>query len=182
MIPLATFRELYDYNYWARDQQLEACRALTPEQFTRPMGNSFPSVRDTLAHVLGAELVWCGRWRGRALQEIFGVGKALTLQEFIQQWPQQFSSVADLEARWQAAERDLREYLAGLSEDALSRPLTYVNFLGQTWSYPLWRTMLHLVNHGSYHRGQVTTLLRQLGAQPTPLDLLVGYDAAFRKQ
>jgi len=181
MIPLATFRELYDYNYWARDRQLEACAALTPEQFTRPLGSSFPSVRDTLAHLLGAEVVWCGRWRGLSLDEMFGVKTAPGLEAFIQRWPEQFTSVADLEARWRTAERDLREYLAGLSEAMLQQPLTYVNFLGQTWSYPLWRTMLHLVNHGSYHRGQVTTLLRQLGAQPPPLDLLVAYDVGLRK-
>ncbi len=49
MIPLETLRELYDYNYWARDRQLEPCRGLTAEQFQRPLGSSFTSLRDSLA-------------------------------------------------------------------------------------------------------------------------------------
>jgi uncharacterized damage-inducible protein DinB len=57
MVPLATLRELFAYNYWARDRQLEACAALTQEQFQRPLGNSFSSLRDTLAHLVGAEWV-----------------------------------------------------------------------------------------------------------------------------
>jgi uncharacterized damage-inducible protein DinB len=44
-------QELFEYNYWARDRQLEACASLTQEQFLRPMNNSFPSLRDTLAHL-----------------------------------------------------------------------------------------------------------------------------------
>ena len=66
MVPLATLRELFAYNYWARDRQLEACAALTQEQFQRPLGNSFSSLRDTLAHLVGAEWVWLERWRGRS--------------------------------------------------------------------------------------------------------------------
>jgi len=64
-ITLETLRELFDYNYWARDRQLEACAALSEEQFLRSMGNSFASVRDTLAHMIYAEWVWLERWSGR---------------------------------------------------------------------------------------------------------------------
>ena len=49
---LTALNEVFDYNYWARDRQLQACAGLTEEQFLRPLGNSFPSLRDTLAHLL----------------------------------------------------------------------------------------------------------------------------------
>jgi len=68
MIALEPLRELYDYNYWARDRQLEACSKLSEEQLLRPMGNSFPSLRDTLAHLLAAEWIWLERFRGRSPQ------------------------------------------------------------------------------------------------------------------
>jgi len=58
-------RTLYDYNAWANSRALEACSALTPEQFTRDLGSSFRSLRDTLAHIYGAEWVWLERWHGR---------------------------------------------------------------------------------------------------------------------
>ncbi len=162
MIPLATLRDLFDYNYWARDRHLQACAALTEEQFIRPMGSSFSSVRDTLAHLVGAEWIWCERWQGRAPRALPTAGE--------------FPTLGAVETRWRAVEHDVRAYLGGLREDALARPLTYVNIKGETWTYPLWQTLFHLVNHQTYHRGQVTTLLRQFGVKAVATDFLVSLD------
>src|SRR5438105_6423350 len=57
---------LFDYNSWANHRTLGAAEKLTPEQFTQPMGSSFTSVRDTLAHIYGAESVWLERFHGRS--------------------------------------------------------------------------------------------------------------------
>ena len=166
MISMAVFQELFDYNYWARDRQLEACAVLTPEEFIRPLGNSFPSLRDTLAHLLGAEWVWLERWNGRFPHAMLQAGE--------------FPTVASIEQRWGVVERSMRQYLAGLSEDFLARPLTYTNMKGENWTYPLWRMLFHLINHQTYHRGQVTTLLRQVGAEPRPIDFLIAHDVGFQ--
>jgi uncharacterized damage-inducible protein DinB len=166
MVPLETIRELFDYNYWARDRQLEACAALTEEQFLRPLGGSFSSLRDTLAHLAGVEWLWLERWQGRSPRA--------------QPPPEGFPTLAFTAERWRAVERDMREYLAGLTEEALRLPMTCVGTRGNTWTYPLWRMHVHLLNHQSYHRGQVTTLLRQLGATPARVDFLVAHDAGFR--
>ena len=58
-------RQLFAYDAWANRRSLGACAALTPEQFTQDLGSSFPSVRDTLAHIVGAQLVWLERFHGR---------------------------------------------------------------------------------------------------------------------
>ena len=58
-------RTLFAYDAWANRRSLEACATLTPEQFTRDLGSSFPSVRDTLAHLVGAQFVWLERFHGR---------------------------------------------------------------------------------------------------------------------
>lgn len=166
MIPLSALRELFDYNYWARDCQLQACAALTQDQFLRPMGASYSSLRDTLAHLVGAEWVWLERWLGRTPRALLPVDD--------------FPTLAKVEERWRTVERDMRAYLAQLNEEALSQPLTYINLKGQTWTYPLGRTLFHLTNHQSYHRGQVTTLLRQLGAQAPAIDFLVALDGGLR--
>lgn len=167
MIPLATIRELFDYNWWARDRQLEACRALAPEQFLRPLGSSFSSLRDTLAHLVLAEWIWLEGWRGHSA----------TPAERAEYAAEKFPTLAAVEERWRGIERGVREYLQGLDDAALARPLTYQNLKGETWSYPLWRTLLHVVNHQSYHRGQVTTLMRQLGVNAVPVDFLRYVDA-----
>lgn len=163
MISLEVLSELYNYNYWARDRQLEACLKLSDEQFLRPMGSSFGSLRDTLAHLLVVEWVWHERFRGRSPRSI-------------PEWLQELQSAGTIGERWKGVERDLRAYIAALSPEALTHPLSYVNPQGEPWTYPLWQALLHLVNHQTYHRGQVTMLLRQLGAEPAAVDFLVYFD------
>jgi uncharacterized damage-inducible protein DinB len=172
MIPLGTLRELLDYNYWARDRQLDACASLTEEQFLRPMGNSFSSVRDVLAHLIFAEWVWLERWLGRSP----------TLAERQQVAPDKLPTLASVRERWGIGEGKMRSYLTALDEQTLSRPLTYTNFRGQVCTYVLEQTIFHLANHQTYHRGQVTTLLRQLGAEAPATDYLVMQDERIRSQ
>jgi len=167
MISIEAMRELFDFNYWARDRQMETCAALTEEQLRRPMGGSFPSLRDTLAHLVAVEWLWLERWQGRS-------PKALPP-------PEEFPTLAAISVRWATVESNMREYLAGLAEEALLLPMTCTGTRGNVWTYPLWRMHMHLLNHQSYHRGQVTTLLRQLGAVPARIDFLLAYDAGIRK-
>lgn len=166
MIPLPVVRELFDYNYWARDRQLEACRGLTPQQFLRPLGSSFSSLRDTLAHLVAAEWVWLERWKGHSP----------TKEEARATAAETFPTLAVIEERWREVERGMRDYLSGLPPERLLEPLSYVNLAGERWTYPLWQILFHLVNHQSYHRGQVATLLRQLGATAPQIDYLVARD------
>lgn len=74
----------------------------------------------------------------------------------------------------------MREYVAGLTEEALDCPMTFVNTRGKTWTYELWRMIVHLLHHQTYHRGQVTALFRQLGVQPPKVDFLDAHDMGFR--
>lgn len=162
MISLDVLLDLYDYNYWARDQQLAACATLSEEQWARPLGASFGSLRDTLKHLLGAEWVWVERFNGRNPRGV--------------PWRKETDTLDAIYARWHAVETDMRSYLAALQPQTLSAPLTYQNLKGETWTYPLWQCLIHLANHGTYHRGQVTMALRQLGATPPGIDYLVYYD------
>jgi len=162
MITASHLGEFLNYNYWARDRQFEACSKVSQEQFVRPLGNSFSSLRDTLVHLVGAEWCWLERWRGRTCRSLIAVDEIPTL--------------GAIQERWREVERDMRGFVAGLSDEALARPLSYVNLRGQTWTYPLGQTIHHLLNHQTYHRGQVTTLLRQFGAQPVEVDFLRYFD------
>ena len=63
---VAYLRLLLDYHYWARDRLLAALDPLTPEQFTRDLGSSFRSIRDTVAHLHAAEWAWYSRWQGQS--------------------------------------------------------------------------------------------------------------------
>jgi uncharacterized damage-inducible protein DinB len=153
---------LLDYHYWARDLLLDAVTPLTAEQFTRDLGNSFPSVRDTLAHLVGAEWVWHSRWTG---------GWPTGLPD-----PAGFHDLAAIRAEWTRMEGECREFLRALRPEGVSRVFEYKDFRGGARSSPFWQMLQHLVNHASYHRGQITTMLRQLGAAPPKfMDLIVFY-------
>jgi len=152
---------LYDYNAWADRRVLEAASTLSKEEFVKPMGSSFSSVRDTLAYILGVEWLWLERFQGRSPASIPDGNE--------------FLEIGGLEARWMEFEPTLLKFVRGLKQNDLERVMEYKTMKFGVYANPLWQSMLHLVNHGTYHRGQVTTMLRQLGAQPILTDLMHFY-------
>ena len=154
-------RLLYDYNAWANHRAMEAASHLTGEQFVKPMGSSFSSVRDTLAHIYGAEWVWLERFQGRSPASLPDTT--------------QFQDVASLRRTWEEHETRLLRFVRGLTQTDLDRVMEYKTLKFGVYRNPLWQSMQHLANHGTYHRGQVTTMLRQLGAQPILTDLMHFY-------
>jgi uncharacterized damage-inducible protein DinB len=159
---------LVDYNYWARDRLLEAVTPLSAEQFTRDMGNSFGSVRNTIAHICDAEWIWLSRWR---CEQPTGFRN-----------PDRVPDVAAARQEWGELECGIREVLERLGPAGVQRTIEYKDFRGAARSDVFWQMLQHVVNHGSYHRGQVTTLLRQLGAAPPKyMDLIVFYREQERK-
>lgn len=153
---------LIDYNYWARDRLLEAVAALTSEQFTRDLGSSFGSVRDTIAHICDAESIWLSRWKG---EQPTGF-KA----------PSRIGDVAAARREWEELETGIREFVSRLGPDRVQLAIEYKDMRGNARSDLFWQMVRHVVNHGSYHRGQVTTMLRQLGAKPArSMDLIAYY-------
>jgi uncharacterized damage-inducible protein DinB len=162
MVDVEAIRELYRYNHWANDRVLEAVSNLTHEEFAKNLGSSHPSVRDTLVHIVWAEWIWLQRWKGSSPQIVFQGAN--------------FSDQDALRARWLELDVEQRAFIETLTTDRLLSLVQYINLQGQTWRYPLWRQMYHVVNHSSYHRGQLTTMLRQLGARPVSTDFLVFHD------
>ena len=162
MVDVAHIQELYRYTQWANDRAFEAASGLTLEEFTRDLGNSYPSVRDTLTHVVWAEWIWLQRWKGIAPQNRFDGAE--------------FPDVNALNTRWVELKTEQRTFVESVTAERLGAVVEYVNLQGQTWRYRLWRQMYHVVNHSTYHRGQLTTMLRQLGTVPVPTDFLVFHD------
>jgi uncharacterized damage-inducible protein DinB len=163
MMDLAYVRELYTYNHWANRRILAAVESLNAGQFQRQMGSSFSSLHDTVLHIVGGEWIWLERWNGRSPRG--GLPSAAELPD-----------LAAIRTRWKQVEDDRNQLLARLTQDDLAKPITYVNQKGETWTYPLWQQLAHVVNHSTYHRGQVATLLRQLGVKPPMTDFLFYYD------
>jgi uncharacterized damage-inducible protein DinB len=155
-------RTLLDYHYWARDRALDAVEFLLPEAFTRDIESSFRSVRDTAVHIYSAEWIWYSRWRGDSPTAMLA--------------PTAFRDLVSIRQAWQETEQGVRAFFADLDQAGLERVIEYRTTAGQAMAAVLWHMLQHLVNHASYHRGQLTTMLRQLGAAPPKsMDLITFY-------
>jgi uncharacterized damage-inducible protein DinB len=152
-------RVLYDYNYWANARVLSAAARVTPDQLMAPAGLSHGSLRGTLVHILGTEVVWRLR-----CQE--GVSpQALPAES-------EYPTLDALRARWTEEERTMRSYLASLSDVALAAKIQYKTTRGVPHENVLWHLLAHVANHGTQFRGEAAVALTEYGRSPGDLDLL----------
>jgi uncharacterized damage-inducible protein DinB len=147
---------LLAYNVWANRRVLDAVTSLTSDEWTRDLGSSFPNVQSTTAHLIGVEWIWLERWQGRSPSSV-------------PEWMNDPSS-EQLQTVWEEIATRRSEML---NTDDFRRKVSYRLFNGTEGNNSLENLVLHVVNHSSYHRGQLATMLRQLGKQPPATDLLV---------
>ncbi len=147
---------LYEYNRWANGRTLDAVEQLDATAFLKNLGSSFASIHATLVHIAGAEWAWLRRWQGDSPSTL-PTGD--------------FPTVASLRERFLSLDREREVFLAGVSEERLQQPFDYRDLAGNALRLPVVQSMQHVVNHGTYHRGQITTMLRQLGATPISTDM-----------
>jgi uncharacterized damage-inducible protein DinB len=152
---------LVDYHYWALDRVLTAAEGLSADDYSRDLGSSFRSVRDTLVHTYSAEWIWYSRWMGESPSGMLDPGT--------------FPDLSSLRQAWTAHESKVRGLVGGLDQQGLDRTYDYRLMNGDPGRSIFWQMLQHVVNHASYHRGQVTTMLRQLGAAAPPSQDLIRY-------
>jgi len=151
---------LLEYNVWANHRLMRAAATLAPDDFRRDvLGASHGGVRGTLAHSLFAEWIWLERWKGVSHTRVIDEGE--------------FADVVALRDRWTLIEGHREEWLRGLRDDSLGQTIRYKTTAGVPYEAPLWQLVQHVVNHSTYHRGQVTLMLRALNARPVATDLVL---------
>ena len=155
-------RRLFAFNEWANERMLSSVSSLSPEELRRELGGSFGSLWGTLVHIVGVEWLYPQRWRGTSPSAL--------------PKPDGFVDLAALRAFWREVRAEQLRFLDGLEEERLQQAVEYVSLNQGKYAYPLVDQMRHLVNHSTYHRGQVTLQLRQLGKKPTSTDYLLYLD------
>jgi uncharacterized damage-inducible protein DinB len=105
MIDVPVIQELFRYNRWANHRFFDAVATLTPNEFTRDLGSSYPSLRDTLLHIIWAEWIWLQRWKGTSPQSLFQV--------------KDFPVLDALRARWSDLEIEQRAFLETVTSEHL---------------------------------------------------------------
>ena len=148
-----------EFMKWADETMLAALSQAPPDQVTHDRGSSFKSLFDTLNHVYLAELVWLRRVQGQRDAKIADLESPADLTALGQAWP-------EVHQAWM-------DWSRSVTTEDLQKPLIFLNAKGAF--IPYWQVVLHLVNHGSYHRGQVAGMLRQAGIKPPGTDLIAFY-------
>lgn len=159
---------LFDYNRWANAVTINAVAQLSNEQFRQETSSSYRSVRDTLVHILSSEWVYLVRCLGESPKKMLD--------------PAIFPDVESIKMKWDEVNGDWQNFIDDLSEDSLRNVIEYTNFRGESWKYPLSQILQHVVNHSTYHRGQVTSLMRSLGATPAMTDYLFYWDVQMESR
>ncbi len=147
---------LYDYNYWANTRILLQAEKLDAGQLAAKTSQGMLSVQATLVHLLSAEWVWLMRWNGVSPDAMMR--------------PDEMATLAILRARWREEENKMRAYIAQFAPDTLASVIAYKNTRGESFAYPLWQMMAHVVNHGTQHRAEAAAMLTEFGHSPGDMD------------
>jgi uncharacterized damage-inducible protein DinB len=157
---------LYEYDRWANNRVLQAVSALSAEQFTRDLGGSFRSVRDTLVHIIGGEWGWLAYWKGAPHSSAFLTDLGTRRDVLFN--PVAFTNVAAVQLKWAEVEKEQVEFVNCVTNESLEKMLPF-----RTTQISLGHLMQHLANHSTYHRGQIALMMRQLDAEPLATDFHV---------
>jgi uncharacterized damage-inducible protein DinB len=165
---------LFEYDRWANDSVLQAASKLSAEQFTRDLGGSFRSVRDTLVHIISGEWGWLKIFKEPALNSAFVTDLWTRIGTIFD--PNTYPDVAAVRLKWAEVEREQVEFVSRVTDESLGTMLPV-----RATHLSLGHLMQHMANHSTYHRGQVSLMMRQLDAEPVATDfarfLLVGRPA-----
>ena len=148
-----------EYSAWATNRLLEVVVELSEEDLQRDFKTSDRTIVGTLAHVFAADRIWLDRVLGRR-REKFIEDKDRDLRWLRENWP-------GIHKGW-------HQWLAAHTVD-LNAPVSYTDLQGNSQNSLPGEIILHVVNHGTHHRGQVSGFLRMLGQTPPPLDLIRFY-------
>ena len=149
-----------DYTAWASNALLDAACRLSPEELNRDFQTADKSVLGTLAHIFAADRIWLQRIHGNPQKTFIA--------------PEE-KDLARLQEAWPLVHRGWKEWAAGLTEAQVTDDLSYRDLAGNAHRQPLWQVVLHVVNHGTHHRGAAAGFLRSMGHTPPKLDLSFYY-------
>jgi uncharacterized damage-inducible protein DinB len=141
------FTDLAAYNSWADQKAIDWLSLITNEQWEQVNISSFSSIRQTAVHIASAEKIWIDFWTKAADPVYLSANFTGTKNE--------------LTGIWKAASKGLETYIKSHPEEDMMRSVSFIYPNGNAGQMPYYQIFAHIVNHSTYHRGQLVTLLRQ---------------------
>jgi uncharacterized damage-inducible protein DinB len=145
-------RGLFDFLRWGDVQMLDATESLSEEEYYKERGVSIGSIHKVLVHSMTVQWLWLTRWKGTSPARI----------EDHTDYPTR----AALVDRWPVVHLALSQFLDQQTAASLAQELTYQRMAGPVMTGMLADFMFHLVDHGTYHRGQLNAMIKQAGGKP----------------
>jgi len=160
-----------DYNQWINQKLYEAIGAMTPEKLHEDQGAYFGSIFASLNHICVADTLWLKRFESvlqsySAYAPILELSMPESLDMFLA------NNFIDLKDRRVLLDEALLELASLLTDEQLLQPINYQNSKGVTANKTLFNLLMHVFNHQTHHRGQITTLLSQSGIDIGVTDLV----------
>ena len=149
-----TLSQLAAYNIWANQKLLDIILALPEEKQKQEVPSSFRSLYTTLLHMYHAESIW---WQRMKLQERFN----LPMETFK-------GSIQELANELLQQNRQWQQWVNTATDPMLDHVFQYFSQKRESFKQPIFQMLLHVFNHGTYHRGQLVNMLRQLGIEKIP--------------
>lgn len=151
---------LSSFNLWANQKFADVLLTATEEQVNKEIQSSFPSITKTLKHILDAETAWWLRMQDSSQSFKFGEDYPGTLEELLQ-------DLLDQSKQW-------KEYIKSKTETELQASFRYIR-LEKEFESRIIDALIHLFNHGTYHRGQLVTMMRQVQISQIPGTDFIAY-------
>jgi uncharacterized damage-inducible protein DinB len=172
MSPIEQYRALARYNRWINRKLFAAAAGLTDSERKLDRGAFFRSIHGTLNHLLLTDRAWMYRFTQDAERY---ESRTVALEPIVVHSLAQelYADFEQLHRERERTDEDILEWTYALDEATLDRTLEYKTTNGTAQSHPAWWAVGHLFNHQTHHRGQLTTLLTQLGVDPGVTDLIV---------
>jgi len=155
----AEVQELFAFNAWASRRIFDGAAQLAAADYLRDLKSSHGGIHGTLCHIVWAEQLWLHRWLGKPVPAV-PQGKDL-------------ASLADVRARWEEVEAERERFLRDLTDAKLADTIAIKPTTGGEYRHTFGDMFRHAVDHSSYHRGQIITLMRQLGVKPPSTGLIL---------
>jgi uncharacterized damage-inducible protein DinB len=146
--------QLSAYNIWANQLLLDAINQLPEEKQKQELPSSFNSLYATILHMLDAENIW---WQRMKLQERI----TRPSENFSGDMKEAGNTLLNQNRQWDG-------WINNASEHQLQHVFHYQNTKKEQFKQPIYQMLLHMLNHGTYHRGQLVNMLRQLGVEKVP--------------
>jgi uncharacterized damage-inducible protein DinB len=142
------FKEAAEYNLWANTIVCDWLEQISDEQWNREIISSFNSIQETVLHIISAERAWLQRFKKETVEWLQSTYKG---------------SKEDHIKLWKENSAELKAFIDAFDENELNTNLDFKRLNGDAFSMPYYQLFAHVVNHATYHRGQLMTILRQAG-------------------